>query len=80
MKTTDLLESARETVKTVRFACECQTTSLKRGVNETLNLQLSTFNLCDLLTPQRKLGLLTRFWRRTIELAEITNLNLQQKN
>jgi hypothetical protein len=80
MKITDLRESARETVKTVKIACECRTTSLTRGVIETLNLQGSTLNFSNLLTPQRMLGLLTRFWRWTVELAEITKLNLQQKN
>src|SRR6266436_8683804 len=58
----------------------------KRGVNETSapqfesNLPLSIFNPTDLLTPKEKLSLLTRFLRWTVELAEITNLNLQQKN
>jgi uncharacterized lipoprotein YmbA len=55
-------------------------TSLKRGVNETLKLQLATCNPSNLLTPKRKLSLLTRFWRWTVELGEITNSNLQQTN
>jgi len=77
---------AGETVETVNHVSVLETTSLKRGVNETSapqfewNRELSIFNLCDLLTLKRKLSLLTRFWRRTVELAEITNLNLQQKN
>jgi hypothetical protein len=56
--------------------------SLKRGVNETsaLQLELSIFNSSDLLTLREKLSLLTRFWRWTAELVELTNLNLQQNN
>jgi hypothetical protein len=50
MKTTDLPETARETVKTVKVTSECWTTSLKRGVNETLELSnRQTFQLVDTL-------------------------------
>ena len=43
-----------------------------------MDYQLAT--LFRILTPQRKLSLLTRFWRGTAELVELTDLNLQQNN
>jgi hypothetical protein len=49
MKATDLRETARETVKTVKFPRECRTTSLKRGVNERSarewSIELASFKL-----------------------------------